>query len=587
MKYRTQPTSGFSFVEVIIVTALVVLVFGALFASFQIVLRLINNSQAKLSALSLATDRMEYFRSLPYNDVGTIAGIPAGTIPQNSTTTLNNILFYERVLVEYVDDPADGLNINDNNGIPSDYKRVKLEYSWRLAGASSTIALVSNIVPRSMETTAGGGTIRINVINDQSALLPGASVQLINNTIVPAIDVTRDTDASGAALFSGSPAGSDYEVIVTANIAGNDYSTDQTHQVSVANPVPDVAPFSVLESDISTLTFQIGELSNLDIRTFSAVTEGNFTETFTDLLGVASSSRVVGNNDLELANTGGVYETNGFAYLGPIAPTPLQKWETIRVASDLPLDTTYRVQLFTGAGIGPYTLIPDVALTGNSSGFTDSLVDISELDPTAYPSVYVGVFLETADTSATPEIEEVLVFYRQAETDLAGAAAAVRGEKTIGLDGSALPIYKFTNTVTTDSIGEARLLDLEFDAYTFDYSGDSYDIASACPAHPFVHQAGVDGTLELTLVTDTAHTLRVVVEDALGRPVPGARVEVTRTGFTDDSETNNCGQAFFSTGIGEFDDYVVRVIALDHMTEVVDPVNVSGDTVMSVKITES
>jgi len=82
---------GFSLVEAIIVAALATIVFGALFSSFQYSLKLVNNSRAKLSALSVANDRMEYFRSLPYDSVGVVAGYPTGTIPQNSTTTLNGI----------------------------------------------------------------------------------------------------------------------------------------------------------------------------------------------------------------------------------------------------------------------------------------------------------------------------------------------------------------------------------------------------------------------------------------------------------------------------------------------------------------
>ena len=76
-------------------------------AGTRVSLELIANSRANING-SLANDRMEYFRSLPYDDADTVAGIPSGIIPQNSTTTLNGIEFSERVLVEYVDDPADG-----------------------------------------------------------------------------------------------------------------------------------------------------------------------------------------------------------------------------------------------------------------------------------------------------------------------------------------------------------------------------------------------------------------------------------------------------------------------------------------------
>ena len=64
-KYPHTKQSGLLFVELIVVTAISVIIFGALFVSFQFAIELISTTRAKLSALSLANDRMEYFRSLP------------------------------------------------------------------------------------------------------------------------------------------------------------------------------------------------------------------------------------------------------------------------------------------------------------------------------------------------------------------------------------------------------------------------------------------------------------------------------------------------------------------------------------------
>lgn len=590
MYYCPSSQKGFSLVEVIIVAALSSLVFGALLSSFQYSLKLINNSRAKLSALSVANDRMEYFRSLPYDDVGTVFGIVPGTIPQNSTTTLNGIEFHERVLVEYVDDPADGEDgtaTPDSNGIPSDYKRLKLEYTWEIGGATSSISLISNIVPRSVETTAGGGTVRINVIDENSLLLPRASVRLINNTTTSTIDVTRITDASGAALFSGAPAASNYEVIVTANIAGHNYSTAQTYEATTSNPNPVVAQFSVLEADVSTLTFQIGELSDLRILTRSAINEGMFLEEFSDLLAVASSTDVetVGGK-LVLENTFGVYKNSGIAYLGPIAPVPLLHWQTLRVAANLPVNTSHHVQFFTGSGVGPYTLIPNGDLPGNSVGFTDTLVDLSGLDSTIYPSVYVGVTLETADTSVTPVVDELSVYYRQSVTSLPSIAFDIRGEKIIGTDASSSPIYKYTNSLVTNGSGEVSINNLEFDAYTLAISG-SYDKAMACGGHPFVHKAGINGELELLLVSGTADTLRVSVADSLGRVIPGASVNLTRSGYNVTTLTNSCGQVFFSgSGLNSNNDYTIAVTATGYNNELVSSFEVNGDITTAITLTE-
>jgi type II secretory pathway pseudopilin PulG len=584
--YQHNSKSGFSLVEVIIVAAISVVVFGALFASFKYSLELMTHSRAKLSALAVANDRMEYFRSLPYDDVGTLSGIPSGTIPQNSVITLNDIDFNERVLVDYVDDPADGEGGLDSNAIVSDYKRIKVEYTWTLYGVTKSISLISNIVPPSIETTVGGGTIRVNVIGPDSILLPGASVRLVNNTIIPNIDVTRTTDASGAALFSGAPAGSDYEVTVTANIGGNQYSTDQTYWAgpTIANPL--VAPFAVLEADVSTLTFQIGDLSDLSIKVLSAFTENSFKEDFTDLTAVASSTNVsVNGGKLVLEDTLGVYDSSGIVYLGPITPATLVGWQTLRIAADIPVNTSHSVKFYTGDNINPFVLIPDTDLDGNGAGFTDNIIDISELDTTSYPSIYVGISLGTTDTSVTPEVDEMSVFYRESETARSSLDLDIEGNKIVGTSAALEPIYKYSNSLTTDGSGELGISDLEFDTYTFS-TASGLDIASACPAHPFNHQAGIDGNLELVMVSNSSDTLRVIVVDSLGRSLPGAEVNLTRSGYDVTHSTDSCGQVFFTGGVSANTDYTIDVTATGYNDNNVPVFEINGDTVTTITMTE-
>jgi type II secretory pathway pseudopilin PulG len=577
---RTQ-SAGFGYVEVVIVTSLMLIVFGALFASFQYSLKLINVSRAKLSAISVANERMEYFRSLPYNNVGTIAGIPPGTIPQNSTTTLNGIDFAERVLVEYVDDEADGQDTattSDGNGIPSDYKRIKLEYTWEMGGVSGSIMMVSNIVPRSIETTVGGGTARINVIDENSLLLPGAQVRLINSS--SSIDVTRTSDAGGVALFSGAPAASEYEVIVTGPIGGQAYSIDRTYAATTSLPNPVRAPFTVIEADVSTLTFQIGRLSDLLVRLYSDITEGSLQEPFSSLAGVASSSDVASNGSaLTLAEVAGVYKSSGVAYLGPIAPATLESWQAITVAAAVPSDTSYVVRLYTGTG--PYTLIPESDLLGNAAGFTDTIITaIQDLDPSTYGSIVVGLSLQTSNTAVTPIIDEIGVFYRESVTAMANQSFTLKGDKVIGTDTVGNAIYKTNLVTSTDGDGERTFSDYEYDLYTVAVTGK--DIAFGCPVYPITHQAGVDSTIELGFVDNETNSLRVSVVDTAGRPVPGAELELTRPGYNETRETGGCGQAFFPGAVSAQTDFDLQVAAPGYLTDTQNDVTVDGDVVLTV-----
>lgn len=574
---------GFTLIEVVVVSAISVLIFGALFASFQYSLKLINVSRAKLSAISVANQRMEYFRSLPYDNVGTILGIPPGTIPQNSTTTLNGIDFAERVLVEYVDDPADGENVADTNLIPSDYKRIKLEYTWNISGEPGKIALISNIVPRSIETTAGGGTVRINVLDDSSNLLPGASVRLVNASSTAPIDVTKTTDINGAVLFSGTPVDSNYEVTVTGPIGGNSYSIDKTYMATTTNPNPSRSPFSVLEADISTLTFQIGQLSDLLVSLKSSVTDASYVEEFSDLTSIASSTGVVSNGAaLTLYETGSVYDSSGEVYV-EVVPGILKKWQAVRVAADLQTDTNFSVKFYTGSGVGPYTEINNSDLPGNALGFIDSLIDISTLDPVTYPSIVVGIFLETTDTSFTPSIDQLGIYYRESEVPLASQNFTIHGNKIIGTDALSNFIYKYDVSTTTDAGGERNLGPVEFDDYQLTFSS-SYDIAQGCSVYPFIQKAGIDGNMEVVVTADQSHSLRLSVLDILGRPIPGVEAVITRSGYNVTKFTGGCGQAYFPGGASAQNDYVLSISAPGYQSVNLTNISIDGDVDMSVTL---
>lgn len=582
--YQSQSRTGFSLVEVLVVLGISVMIFGALFGSVQYTLRVISNSSAKLSALSLANDRMEYFRSLPYDDVGTISGIPAGTIPQNSTTVLNGIEFNERVLVEYVDDPADGVltsTTTDSNGIPSDYKRIKIEISWTMYEQSDQISLVSNIVPRSIETTAGGGTVRVNVLDADSTFLSGAEVRLVNNTVSPAVDVTRYSDTNGVALFSGAPAASDYQVFVTAP----GYSTDQTYEASVDNPNPIVSPFAVLESDISTVTFQIGELGDILLQTLSDITEGTWIELFTDLSGVAMSADVtVTGNAVLLSNTAGIYVSNGVLFLQPVAPSTLERWEKVVVIGDAPIGTSYVTNIYTGT-TPSYTLISNSDLPGNDTGFTGNIIDLSVLDAVTYPEITVGIALTTGNSAITPSIDEVSLYYRAAESSRGNVALSVFGTKIIGTELDTTPIYKVSLPIITNSSGESVASDIEFDTYSITNT-DGYALARTCEQLPLGLAPGDVRTVEMVLVSPVTNSLRVTVTSDPGEYIPGAEVTLSRPSFSETLTTDSCGQVYFSSGVEADGDYDITVSRNGYVSESVNPVAVTGETNATVILTE-
>jgi len=585
-RIRHAVQSGFTYIELIVVTAIMLLIFGAVLVSFQYALELGQVSRVKVSAVSLANDRMEFFRSLPYDDVGLVASFPVGLIPQTSTFNLNGFEITEEIWVDYEDDPADGedgTGTPDSNDIAQDYKLIKALYTWTVNERTNSLSLVSTIVPRSIETNVGAGTIRINVLDADNTLLQNASVQIVGSNPGFPYDVTRPSTADGTALFSV-PADSDYQAFVTANIGGRQYSTSSTYFATTDNPNPTVIPFAVSEGGISTQTFTIGELSDLLVTTLSSLVEASALETFADTNAVAVATNVVvAGDELVLEDTAGVYEPTGVVYLNPIEPAAIEQWETIRVVADVPVGTSYMVQLYTGSSTN-YTLVPDADLPGNSSGLFDTLIDLSALDVTAYPTTTVAVSLFTTDTSVTPVVQEIETYWRASESARSNTSLFVRGDKIIGTDASSAPIYKSTETIVTDTNGERQLNGIEFDTYIA--TSSVYSLASACPAHPYIVPAGSDTELELLFVSGVTNSARVSVVDGLGRAIPGASVQLTRAGYDVSQTTNTCGQTFFSGGgLGVHADYDINVSAPGYAGESIDSFSIDGE--MSVTITLS
>jgi prepilin-type N-terminal cleavage/methylation domain-containing protein len=574
MVFKKTFSRGFSLVEVIVVISVMTLVFGGLFASFEYSLKLIAQSKAKITALALMTDRLEYLRSLPYDSIGTLLGIPAGVIPQNRTVTLNGVDFAERVLVEYVDDPADGTGLLDSNGIISDYKRLKVEYSWTISGVTNSFSTASTIVPRSIETSAGGGTLRVNIFDAAVQPLSGISVRLLNVTTTSTIDVTRSTDASGTALFTGAPAAANYQIFVFAP----GYSSEQTYQATTSLPNPITLPVAVLESDVSTMNFQIDRLSDTKLVFVRDQTIASVTETFADFSGIIASSGVaISGGELHLADVLGVYGNTGEVWLTPVTPSPNIAWGVAEFSAVLMATTDARVQFYTSTSASD--LIPDSDLPGNASGLSGEYIDLRTLSASTYPTLYAKVILSTSNTALTPQVEELRLSYVDARTLMSGATIEIESAKSIGtlLDATVVP--KFSLSTTTNSFGEVTLSDIEWGEYRFNQTGGR-TVSEACTASPFSVEP--DSSDEVILVTApySTHNLRVVVKNGMGEAIIGATVDLARTG-SDTDTTGWCGQTFFPSLVSA-SDYVLTVSDSGYSTVVIDPFTVLNSQVQEV-----
>jgi hypothetical protein len=570
---------GASLIDALIGIFIIATAFFAIFGVFRLSVNLVLNTKARIGAVALVNEQIEFLRSLPYDDVGTVGGIPSGAIPQVETVSLNNIEYTRRTFIQFVDAPEDGEGALDENGVTADYKRAKVEVSWNVRSGTKSFFAVSNIVPKGIETLEGGGTISITVIDALGVPIPSAEVHIENNTLATPVSVDTFTNSAGKVLFPGSPAGSSYEIIATKS----GYSTAQTYDADAANPNPNPGHLTVVEGEVTSATFQIDILASKTVRTFSPEADGEFIDLFGDMSGISlQSSTTVSGGQLVLADFGEGYEPDGYAFSVDIAPPYVSEWKELSwvdTTDPLVSEIAYKVYFHDGSG---WKLVPDVDLPFNSVGATTSPLDLSALTVDIYYRLQIAAFLSTADASTTPSLDEWRLSYSAGPTPLPDIPFAMRGDKTIGSDGGGNPIYKYEQNLQTDSNGIITLPNLEWDNYTITIDGaaSGYDIAESCPPQPLALNPGASETTDLLLVPDTANSLLVAVTDSGGTLLEGASVRLYRGLFDETQTTSSCGQTFWgglSLGSVELGNpYSLEVTLAGYQTAALNDVDVEG-----------
>lgn len=457
---------GMSLIDVIVGIALILIVFLALLGLLRASLLISSSSKAKAGATAVAATQMEYIRSLSYDNVGTVGGIPAGPIEQYATTTMNGIPYGVRTLIQYVDDPKDGSGSADANGIPTDYKRARVATTYQFRGEEREIVLVSNVVPPSIETTAGGGTLRINVVDAVGGAVAGASVRIENPSASPAIDVTTFSDIAGSISLPGAPASTDYRITVTKD----GYSTAETYARDATNQNPTPGYLTVALNQTTTSTFAIDVLSSFTLRTFEPIRPAVASDTFADASRLEElASTQVSTGALVLAGAPGSYALSGNARSTTTAPTYLAEWTSADVSATALPATSYSVSVTDSAG----TLLPDAVLPGNSTGFTSFPVDLTAVSTTTYTGLALRAQLTSADGLGTPSIEDWSIAFEEGPLPLPNVPFTFTGAKKKGTTGAGDSIFKTVIDTTTDAAG-SRALTLEWDVYTLAIPGYTF-----------------------------------------------------------------------------------------------------------------
>lgn len=222
---------------------------------------LVALNRARITARHLAQEKIEFIRNLPYDNVGTIGGIPSGPLPQTENVTNNGLTFLVTTSVIYIDDPFDDQLPDDL--LSTDYKRVRVEVSWEglAASRSNPITLITDISPKGLESTEGGGALSILIFDANGEPISQATVTIVAPSTDPPVSLTLKTGDNGRIILPGAPIClSCYQIAVSKE----GYSSDKTYSTTeITNP--NKPHQTILEGQLTEISFAIDKVSTLAI----------------------------------------------------------------------------------------------------------------------------------------------------------------------------------------------------------------------------------------------------------------------------------------------------------------------------------
>lgn len=535
-----MPRKGFTLIEVLVGTFLILIVFLGIFAAYQLGLKVVGQSKNRITATAIASGEIEKVRNLPYESIGIIGGFPEGDLESIKTTTINNIEYIIETRVDYVVDSADGISAPEDE-CPNDYKRMEVKISWSgLSGGE--VKLITDVSPENLaqECAETGGILLISVFDAYGMMVTSPLIEIK----IPATGevVKTATPIEGKHFFSLVP--TTYKVVISKT----NYSSERTYGVEEI-ATPEKPHLIVLEGELAESSFSIDKVSSFSVDTLSPWGMDYFSDSFLDITKVSQRSDViVAGGKVVLEDVAGVYKNSGYLISTPITPANLISWQEFSFNDFETAGTQilYQVLYFDGES---WILIPDFDLPGNSTGFETSPVDLSGLGISIYSQLELGANLSTIDTAVTPILYDWQVSWRTSEAvPIPNVSFNLQGEKIIGTDGDEQPVYKYSQDHVSGGDGHINISNLEWDNYTFSVDpATGLDLEDTGPS-PQPIDLSPDTSLPVILYLEAQDSLLVTVQNIdTGEPIFSANVRLYNLGLGYDNTqyTNEDGETYF------------------------------------------
>lgn len=290
MKHKQD---GYTLVELMVTIAvLAVLSLG----TFNLLIALLHSaivSQRQAVASTLATNQMEYLKSLPYDNLAVAGGaiISTNTIPGTLTKKINGDTYTITTNITYADNAYDGCGSYPTQALkqkycrnypppagapaidtnPADYKDVNVSVTDK--SGSDLASIDTQVAALVAETASNTGALFVNVVDDSGAPVTGATVTVTNSSVSPAVNVSDTTDENGIVIFYDlPPSATNYRYQISASNTG--YSSLSTI-VPAGSLQPTYSSQNLIAQSSSyvTLTLKLEGQNSLAIETTD--TSGN------------------------------------------------------------------------------------------------------------------------------------------------------------------------------------------------------------------------------------------------------------------------------------------------------------------------
>lgn len=282
---------GFTLIETLVGSTIFIVLALSAYKAFGVLMDAVVASRAKLTATTLANEKFEIMRNLPYDDVGILGGLPVGKIQRTEIISRDDYSFTLQTTIRSVDDPFDGtIGGNPSDSSPADYKLADLDITCSNCKIFSPLKFTTLVAPHALETASTNGALFIQVFDASGIPVPSASVHIINTQTNPDTIIDETTDNTGWVKIVDAPPG-----INAYNIAAtkSGFTQDKTYPpggTAGADPVkPDA---TVVLQQVTQTSLSIDRISSLTIGTVdsscAALPSIGFSLTGTKLIGAPS-----------------------------------------------------------------------------------------------------------------------------------------------------------------------------------------------------------------------------------------------------------------------------------------------------------